>query len=67
MLYGYKPRDGLDALLQDEIVTAIRPLQRLHEIRLEAAAVIKSVQLKQKETFDKKRKKAKVIIRVTWF
>lgn len=57
LMFGFTPRNGSDALLRDEVTEIPDMLETLLAARQEAAERINTVQLKQKQYFDKKRKK----------
>lgn len=57
LLLGYIPRNSSDALLIDEVRPIPDIIENLVSIREEAANKIQSAQTKQKQHFDKRRKK----------
>lgn len=59
-MFGFVPRKGPDVLLTDEIREIPRLIDNIVELRLNAARQITSSQQKQKQYFDKRRKKARV-------
>lgn len=60
LMFGFSPRGGTDVLLVDEIEQTSKMMDDLLKIRQDAANKMEQAQIKQKDYFDKKRKKPHV-------